>query len=213
MVGLRDPARMLEFLRNKASDRKLRLFGIYCCRHAKLTMDKRSQKALETVERYADCLRSKSTLSKAKRTANEVLQQFGRVRQRSELIVKWLCHVEVQPNIGPMSKESADDMASRQPRHLMRATRRLAQINQTRILRDIFGNPFHPIVIEPRWRTAEILTIARTLYDDRAFDRLPILADALQDAGCDDAEILGHCRSGGEHVRGCWVVDLLLGRK
>ena len=48
--------------------------------------------------------------------------------------------------------------------------------------------------------------------DDRAFDRLPVLADALQDAGCDNADILTHCRSGGEHVRGCWVLDLLLGK-
>ncbi len=47
---------------------------------------------------------------------------------------------------------------------------------------------------------------------DRAFDRMPILADALQDAGCDNLNILNHCRQPGEHVRGCWVVDLLTGR-
>jgi len=50
----------------------------------------------------------------------------------------------------------------------------------------------------------------KAIYDDRAFDRLPILADALEEAGCEDQDILGHCRSGGEHVRGCWVVDGLL---
>ena len=54
--------------------------------------------------------------------------------------------------------------------------------------------------------------MAQVIYDDRAFDRLPLLADAMEDAGCADQEILDHCRSNGEHVRGCWVVDLLLGK-
>jgi hypothetical protein len=54
--------------------------------------------------------------------------------------------------------------------------------------------------------------LAAAIYEERAFDRLPVLADALEDARCADAAILGHCRSGGEHVRGCWVVDLVLGK-
>ncbi len=54
--------------------------------------------------------------------------------------------------------------------------------------------------------------LARSIYDDRAFDRLPVLADALEDAGCTDAAILDHCRGPGPHVRGCWVVDLILGK-
>jgi hypothetical protein len=58
-----------------------------------------------------------------------------------------------------------------------------------------------------------VLKLSRAIYDDRAFDRLPVLADALEDAGCTDRTILAHCRSGGEHVRGCWVVDLLLGKQ
>ncbi len=62
------------------------------------------------------------------------------------------------------------------------------------------------------WNDATIPKVAQAIYDDRAFDRLPILADALEDAGCDNADLLTHCRSGGEHVRGCWVVDLLLGK-
>jgi hypothetical protein len=58
-----------------------------------------------------------------------------------------------------------------------------------------------------------VLKAAQAIYDERAFDRTPQLADALEQAGCTDADILGHCRGGGEHVRGCWVVDLLLGKK
>ena len=62
------------------------------------------------------------------------------------------------------------------------------------------------------WNGGTIHHLAQAIYDERAFDRLPILADALEDAGCTDAAILDHCRQPGEHVRGCWVVDLLLGK-
>lgn len=64
-----------------------------------------------------------------------------------------------------------------------------------------------------RWRTADVLGLARAISEGRAFDRLPILADAPMDAGCDDDAILAHCRSQGPHVRGCWVVDLVLGKE
>ncbi|MBN9118301.1 MAG: hypothetical protein J0I06_03925 [Planctomycetes bacterium] len=63
----------------------------------------------------------------------------------------------------------------------------------------------------PRWRTTDVLALARGIHRDRAFDRLPILADALQDAGCDDEDVLNHCRRPGGHVRGCWAVDLAMG--
>jgi len=81
------------------------------------------------------------------------------------------------------------------------------------IVRDIFGNPLRPAVIESTWLTSSVTSLAHAIYDERAFEHMPILADALEDAGCTDATILEHCRSGGEHVRGCWVVDLLLGRE
>lgn len=80
------------------------------------------------------------------------------------------------------------------------------------IISDIFGNPFRPITLDPSWRTEVVTTLARGIYADRAFDRLPILADALQEAGCDNADVLTHCRGDGPHARGCWVVDQLLGK-
>ncbi|MDB5314075.1 MAG: hypothetical protein JWO38_8277 [Gemmataceae bacterium] len=86
-------------------------------------------------------------------------------------------------------------------------TRRLAAH-----VRDIFGNPFRSVGVERRWLTSTVLDLARGIYDERAFDRLPILADAVQDAGCDHPDILAHCRGDGPHVRGCWVVDLVLGK-
>jgi hypothetical protein len=80
------------------------------------------------------------------------------------------------------------------------------------IMRDIVGNPFRTMTIDPAWLTSTVLTLAQGIYAERAFDRLPILADALQDAGCENADMLGHCRGPGPHVRGCWVVDLILGK-
>jgi len=78
--------------------------------------------------------------------------------------------------------------------------------------RDVAGNPFRPTAFNPRWRSETAIALASSIYAERAFDRLPILADALEEAGCDHAEVLSHCRGPGPHVRGCWVVDLVLGK-
>src|SRR5262249_23472844 len=93
------------------------------------------------------------------------------------------------------------------------STEAAAKLQQVGFLRCIFGNPFHPVTLTPAWQTSTVTALAQSIYDDRAFDRLPILADALEDAGCDNADILNHCRQPGEHVRGCWVVDLILGKE
>jgi len=79
--------------------------------------------------------------------------------------------------------------------------------------REIIGNPFRPAATAPEWRTFTVLALAHGIYGERAFDRMPILADALQDAGCDSDDILNHCRCETVHVRGCWVVDLVLGKE
>ena len=86
---------------------------------------------------------------------------------------------------------------------------------QASLLRDIFGNPFRPVAIDPAWLALDngaIVKIAQRIYEERAFADLPILADALEEAGCTNAELLAHCRHPGPHVRGCWAVDLLLGK-
>jgi len=81
------------------------------------------------------------------------------------------------------------------------------------LLREIIGNPHASIILDPTWLTSNVATVAQSIYDNRAFDRLPVLADALEEAGCHDAGILSHCRSEGPHVRGCWAVDLVLGKQ
>jgi hypothetical protein len=94
----------------------------------------------------------------------------------------------------------------------MAATRQL----HSNLLRDIFGPlPFRPVTIDPSvlaWNDRLVVRLAQAIYDERRWGDLPLLGDALMDAGCDEDEVLAHCRSSGEHVRGCWVVDVLLGK-
>jgi hypothetical protein len=91
---------------------------------------------------------------------------------------------------------------------------------QTNLLRDIFGNPFRPVSLNPTWQTPTVGSLAHAAYDNRTLpagtlepNRLAVLADALEEAGCDNADTLNHLRQPGDHVRGCWAVDLLLGKK
>jgi hypothetical protein len=84
------------------------------------------------------------------------------------------------------------------------------------MLRCLFGNPFRPATIDSAWLSADsssVPRLARAIYYDRAFEHLAVLADALEEAGCTDAELLGHLRQPGPHVRGCWALDLLLGHE
>lgn len=84
---------------------------------------------------------------------------------------------------------------------------------QADLLRDVFGNPFRPIQFASAWKTSEVVQLAQSIYDEKSFERMPELADALENAGCTNAEVLEHCRRDGPHTRGCWVVDLVLGKK
>ena len=89
-------------------------------------------------------------------------------------------------------------------------------IRECALLRDIVGNPFRPVTLDPawlRWNDGCVPKIAQSIYEERRFGELPILADALEDAGCDNADILAHCRGPEPHVRGCWAVDAILGKE
>ena len=79
-------------------------------------------------------------------------------------------------------------------------------------MREVVGNPFRPVTVDPRWLTSTVVDLSAAIYEERAFGRLPILADALMDSGCDDEQVIAHCHGHGPHVRGCWLVDLLLGK-
>jgi hypothetical protein len=86
------------------------------------------------------------------------------------------------------------------------------EYQQVKLLYDVIGNPFRPVKVERDWLTSTVVALAGRFYQAKDSTLMPILADALQDAGCDSDDILDHCRGPGPHVRGCWVVDLILGK-
>jgi hypothetical protein len=101
--------------------------------------------------------------------------------------------------------------------HFLRShqERKVRQAAHADWLRDIFGNPFRAVTIDPGWLAFgdnAVPQIARAIYEERAFARMPILGDALEEAGCNERALLDHCRQPGEHVHGCWLVDALLGK-
>jgi hypothetical protein len=94
--------------------------------------------------------------------------------------------------------------------------RRQEEVEKCHLLREIVGNPFRPFALDPawlRWSEGLVARLGQSIYEDRGFERLPILADALEDAGCTDAAILDHLRGPGPHARGCWALDALLGKE
>ncbi len=199
-----DPMPMVEFLLGKASDRKLRLFAVACCRRLwPLLTDERSQRALDKAEEVAE---GKSTIAMLHGFNNDAYVAQGKFR-RNDKIKAALAASYAAWSWG----ESPIQIAAR---GVLRSLESFGdEIVHAYLLRDIFGNPFHTITLDPRWQTSTVVDLAQAIYDEKVFDRMPILADALTDAGCHNEEIIAHCRSEGPHVRGCWVVDLLLGKE
>lgn len=209
-----DPQKMLEFLGRKPSDRKFRLVACAFCRriwHMLKHADCRS--AVETSEQFAD---RKATLkeltkalTKAARTSDDDAWRRGLKAYKAEEAITAVCNAVARP--GQRESQKAVFAAEAAADAVEDTTaERLAQAS---LIRDIFGNPFRPVTISPAWQTANLVALAQAIYDERAFDRMPILSDALEDAGCTNADVLNHCRQPGEHVRGCWVVDMVLGKK
>jgi hypothetical protein len=194
----------------RPSDRKLRLFACACCRQAwrRLT-DPRARKAVEVAERYAE----------------------GQAQGSEELTACWRDSLAV----GLGANFAAHCAAALDPQEATRnVLDRLPPEPGTRRgllaarLRDIAGNPFRPPPVAPagpawaaRGPTRGVLaSLAQAAYDERALpagtldlQRLAILADALEEGGCADAELLWHLRAPGPHVRGCWAIDLVLGKE
>ena len=182
-----DPKPMLEFLSGTASDRKLRLFAVSCCRHNLQTMlDVRRRKAVDVAELFADGLATEEERKAAHLAVDPIWGE-------SEAFAVWASAAPVQVDA-------------------ICAVQRPTWINQSFLVRDIFGNPFDSSAIVSDWLKPTLIRLARTMYDDRSFTNMPALADALEEVGCTNANILNHCRQPGEHVRGCWIVDLILGK-
>jgi hypothetical protein len=208
-LACNDPDEMLVLVRDPGRYRRLLLFAVACLERERETTgvhDSQRVRIMNLAERRAD---GDFTDPESHITAAVI----GNMRQvPSERVYLSLLESPHQLNIAPLVRQVAEDSADwRFPRRVVTfASERAAQSD---LLREIVGNPFRPAVCDPSWRTTDVLLLAQGIYNDGWFDRMPILADALQDAGCDSADILDHCRGPGPHVRGCWVVDLVLGKQ
>jgi hypothetical protein len=209
-----DPSPMLAFLRGRASDRKLRLFVVACClRLWDLLDDRRSRNAVEVAERTADGLAAEEECRSAEGAARAVWEA-----QEPRDPEQW-------PSTAEVAVGSAWAVLARGPweaalgwlLHSATGSRGAPfkdPVYQCAVLRNLFGSlSFRLAALDPAWRTPTVRKLAEAIYEERAFDRLPILADALEEAGCNDAGVLGHCRGPGPHARGCWVTDLVLGKE
>jgi hypothetical protein len=187
-----EPELVLEFLAAEATERKLRLLVVACAQDYRV-LTAAVDRLVATVEDHADGLATDEALHAA-RIAVVDSHWSG-------------AHGTFAPQF--LARPSALESAF----HALLALKRHSKKNLC-FLRDIIGNPFRPVAFEPAWRTDTARAIAAQMYESRDFGAMPILADALQDAGCDNDDVLNHCRDEkGVHVRGCWVVDLVLGKE
>jgi hypothetical protein len=208
-----EPTPLLEFLQGKASDRKLRLFCVASCRLIWHLMSEANwRQGVEMAEQYADKVGSKRKMAELARIIEntEITRTQHLPAYNGEFLPSHAVEAALRPDasFGSMLSSSVIKVVADRA------------IQQAKLLHDIFSNPFHPTTHDPAWQTPTVLALATAAYDDRIMPagtldtaRLAVLADALEEAGCDNADILNHCRQPGVHVRGCWVVDLILGKE
>jgi len=179
-----------------ASDRKLRLFAVACCRSVwPLVIDSRNRNAVEVAERFADGEATKQEMRVVHTDLvgvpggnSTIAWSLAEVGLTLQTTLRWWLP---RPEAPPPAVAAA-------------------------LLREIFGNPFRPVMFGQDWAWANgavVRNIATIAYQTNEWSSLPVLADALEDAGCTNRDILDHCRQPGVHVRGCWVVDLILGKE
>jgi hypothetical protein len=179
-------------------------------------MDERSRRAVETAEGYADGQATAGELRIAEESAAAVIRDHRGLLEITVPAMDAKMAAAKNLSIKHIISIDAKLLASRNV-PLKQCLPAARDAEKCRLLRCIFGNPYRPaLAVDPSWLAwngGTVAKLAAAIYDERRLIDLPILADALEDAGCTDAAILGHCREAGEHVRGCWVVDLLTGRQ
>ncbi len=197
------PVRLMDTRARPA--RKVRLAFCACLRDPAvwpLLVSKSSRRAVDLAERFADHLTHAKALRTVRASAHSAWARIGPMQRREYVAAELAYHVcrldrmLLQESAGCLSHAISYGLTV-----------------PTAPIRDVFGNPFRPVAFSPELRTDTAVSLARGMYESRDFGAMPILADALQDAGCDNEDILNHCRQPGEHVRGCWVADLVLGKE
>ena len=210
---------LLQFIEDQASERKLRLWAIACCRQRwDLFSDKSHRKLIEAAEQYADGTGTSDDLKRLVRpfeyswTKNWPSKEGVYV---ASAVVPLACSDAFTSVKALTVAESISNAVSVQMGDYITEFSESERevFPQITAIHDIVGNPFYPEAVEQGWLTDTVVQLARVMYESRDFSAMPILADALQDAGCDNHIILNHCQGRWPHVRGCWVVDLILGKE
>jgi hypothetical protein len=222
-----DPEAMLEHLGHRADPRKLRLFGCACCRRIwPLLTDSRSKLAVEVAEAFADGNTTERELKDAAREAWRAVE-FGAASLAAITVGE---STRAAADVAGHARESLRAAAGATARAVALKVLRVVPGTgghtvgpagspereiQANLVRCVFGNPFNPPTPIPahvrEWNGATVVKLAEAVYEERAWDRLRILADALEEAGCTDSAILDHCRHDQHHARGCWVLDAIGG--
>jgi hypothetical protein len=217
-----DPKPMLDFLNWRAppawgevSDRKLRLFACACCRRVwHLAPHDDSRGAVEAAERFADGGGTAADLRDVYLPAAQVFYGLREGRQADREAARADCSAAAKSGWTAANLSGEWSLAAEVAGGVN------AGPGRADLLRDLFGNPFCPVAVSPSWQTPQVVALAQAAYEERELPagtldttRLAVLADALEEAGCDQADLLAHLRGPGPHVRGCWALDLLLGKE
>lgn len=208
------PEAMLNYLTDRASPRKLRLYAIGCCRRIwHLLKDDRCRHAVEVAQRFVDGRATVFDLEAAGRTVAGVARVWGDLaspRAHSGFALGGAAWAATRGSAWLAAWDAAWDARVVARDQVRGATWELERHWQADLLNEIFGNPFRAVKLDPVWQTPDVRALSRVIYDEGQFGEMPYLADALIDAGCSNTDVLEHCRQPTHH-RGCWVIDLLLG--
>ena len=207
-----DPVPMLDFLRDRATDRKLRLFSCACARLLWEQLPPGDLRgAVEAGERLADGQASEEERLRFV----DILYRMPTERSR-QTGTNWF---QSQPQASVSAYFAALQTVGRFGSGSLTTSIKWAQSSvltghqQPELLREVFGNPFRPTLFDSSWRSPTVGALASAMCESHSFERMPELAEGLEQAGCSEGELLAHCRAPGAHVRGCWVVDLVFGRE
>lgn len=197
---------MLEHVREKAPPRKLRLVGCACCWRLGVLLPEVCRDAVEVAELFADGKADQSELLRASGMVSQAMTRLAESGFSGAAFRACLHTTDPDPWVAAHAATWAlSAVGAGYWREELTA--------QCELARCVLGNPFRPATAGPWRESVAVGQIVRVIADEGRFSDLPILADALEDAGCDDEDILKHCRGGGPHGRGCWVIDLVLGEE
>jgi hypothetical protein len=213
------PEPMLIALGETVTERKCRLLACACCRRIwHLMTDERVREAIKVAEQLADGLATQRQRKAAYVLTREIQSTANPSTDYRAFSTAMCAHFTLNPaaNRQAAIMNIAGDTANAvgyAVEHCEDRSKDAEHAAQSELVRDLFSSPLRLVALDLKWRTDIVLSLASQMYDLREFSAMPILADTLQDAGCDNTDILDHCRGPGQHVRGCWVVDLILGKK